>query len=301
MLQESDAQRVKPRPAAGTPVQSYLVRNYIWPPEDRLPDDIGWIDADGLRSLYSDLPKQAAGAAVFALRTPGLTKGPAQAAYLTAMTAEGKPTAARWTRVHGNRTDGIFSLEVSVIPELRGSIAVCNGPFDAVALALTRGFDEVRASCGTEHFNMDMCRNRGDHDIVLVPSLEITSKQIQPLMGKLQRAGAHVRVQSLYGRKSASDRVRWVMREIIQREAPIIQRNAAKMGHRITYAEAEVWAWTTNHDQAVNALILPIIPSGQKLPSTGLKAVIEDLWAVIKWGLILTIIIGIIAYLVGSQ
>ena len=32
-------------------------------------------------------------------------------------------------------------------------------------------------------------------DIVLVPSLEVTSKQIQPLMAQLQQAGVHVKVQ----------------------------------------------------------------------------------------------------------
>ena len=88
------------------------------------------------------------------------------------------------------------------------------------------------------------------------------------------------------------------MREIIEREAPIIRRNGAKMGHPITDAEAVQWAWTMYRDRAFEALVLPNIPSSKKLPNTGIGAFVSGIWWGIKWLLILGIAIGISRYLV---
>ena len=132
------------RPDPG-PLRAMLAARGVWPPWEKLPDSLRWIDAGSFRKLRLKslgMPAGAAGGAVYAF-----TGGKQGAVQLEPLTGSGERLA--WPDGAKRRTFGSPSGAAFLVPGDPGmALAVCEGPADALAIRTWRG-NSAAAAGGT--------------------------------------------------------------------------------------------------------------------------------------------------------
>ena len=166
------------QPAAGTPLETYLIDRRLWPadetggwesfvergghwpphPDARLPAALGWIPASVVDTGQNiALPDNASGWAVYLFRRPGSPV--ASALQLEAISARGVRREIAYTRAKGDTC--VLRKRISMpgsrfpngvvftVRRGRGQVHVTEGPPDAFALLALEGLHAIDLEGGT--------------------------------------------------------------------------------------------------------------------------------------------------------
>ena len=135
-------------PADHTPARTYLAGRWVWPPDGigpSLPASVRWLPRGtagrDVAADWYDVPKQTAGALVFAYRLPG---GDLAAVELEALLTDGTRPDPRWRRTYGPRTGAAFEAAPG-----GGATVLCEGAVTALAARWLHPGCRVLATGGT--------------------------------------------------------------------------------------------------------------------------------------------------------
>ena len=135
-------------PADRTPARAYLAGRSVWPPDGigpSLPASVRWLPRGtagrDVAANWYDVPKQTAGALVFAYRLPG---GDLAAVELEALLTDGTRPDPRWRRTYGPRTGAAFEAAAG-----GGETVLCEGAVTALAARWLHPDCRVLATGGT--------------------------------------------------------------------------------------------------------------------------------------------------------
>ena len=135
-------------PADHTPARTYLAGRWVWPPDGigpSLPASVRWLPRGtagrDVAADWYDVPKQTAGALVFAYRLPG---GDLAAVELEALLTDGTRPDPRWRRTYGPRTGAAFEAAAG-----GGETVLCEGAVTALAARWLHPDCRVLATGGT--------------------------------------------------------------------------------------------------------------------------------------------------------
>ena len=194
------------------PARRFLAETYRWPPAGwahTLPADVRWLPVDRQPPPIYDLkwyglPREAAGALVFAYRPP--SGGDLAALACEAFTASGaqvpywrrvhrlrewRPTD-RYYRVYGPRTGHVFRIEGY---DRGDQLMLCEDEYDALALALVGGVAEVRCTGHASGFSLTACEDSASRAVVLAPlPMSASRRATARLAAVLQASGRECHV-----------------------------------------------------------------------------------------------------------
>ena len=135
-------------PADHTPARTYLAGRWVWPPDGigpSLPASVRWLPRGtagrDVAADWYDVPKQTAGALVFAYRLPG---GDLAAVELEALLTDGTRPDPRWRKTYGPRTGAAFEAAAG-----GGETVLCEGAVTALAARWLHPDCRVLATGGT--------------------------------------------------------------------------------------------------------------------------------------------------------
>ena len=135
-------------PADDTPARAYLAGRWVWPPDGigpSLPASVRWLPRGtagrDVAADWYDVPKQTAGALVFAYRLPG---GDLAAVELEALLTDGTRPDPRWRKTYGPRTGAAFEAAAG-----GGETVLCEGAVTALAARWLHPDCRVLATGGT--------------------------------------------------------------------------------------------------------------------------------------------------------
>ena len=135
-------------PADRTPARTYLAGRWVWPPDGigpSLPASVRWLPRGtagrDVAANWYDVPKQTAGALVFAYRLPG---GDLAAVELEALLTDGTRPDPRWRKTFGQKKGAAFEAAAG-----GGETVLCEGAVTALAARWLHPGCRVLATGGT--------------------------------------------------------------------------------------------------------------------------------------------------------
>ena len=135
-------------PADHTPARAYLAGRWVWPPDGigpGLPASVRWLPRGAVRrdvaAKWYDVPKDTAGAILYAFRQPG---GDLAAVELEALLTNGTRPDPRWRKAYGPRTGAAFEAA-----EGGETTVLCEGAVTALAARWLHSNCRVLATGGT--------------------------------------------------------------------------------------------------------------------------------------------------------